>query len=391
MDEEAVLDRIDRWQTAGLIDAATADRLRAAEAAGPTRTVQAPADAAPAAPSAIGSAVEVFGPGVTVVEMFAYLGTAFLLAAVAAFFARIGSGSVHAQAILGAGAGVEAVLLAVIGLVLRSGTPRRRRGAGIAFVASVVAVGSAVSLIGGTVGLDGAAQAIVTAAVAGAAALVFRLLLPSLTTELAILVSITTLSSSLLAWIESVVVPPPIYFGAQPALTPTPTGPDPLILVVGAAVWWLATAFLFGVVALIEAHRGRRDPSAQRRAGVVRLWAGLTAVLGLFYAVSEATYSGTGPGVRSVEPVIGDLAVLVLAAILAERAYRRESSAFVFAAAAGCIVALSDLDASYLGGTPDVGLLLEGAILLGVGMAAETLRRRVSGRVPGRPTPGAAA
>ena len=77
---------------------------------------------------------------------------------------------------------------------------------------------------------------------------------------------------------------------------------------------------------------------------MVGLWAGLTAVLGLFYAVSQSTYSAVSGSGRALEPVVGDVAVLVVAAILLERAYRRESNAFIFAAAIGCIVALTDLD-----------------------------------------------
>jgi hypothetical protein len=387
MDGQGVLDRIDRWQAAGLIDAATADRLRAAEAASPAQTVSAPAVAASTPPSGIGStAADVFGPSVTVVEMFAYLGTAFLLAAVAAFSARISSGSDHAEAILGAGAGVEAIALAAIGLVLRSGTPRRRRAAGISFVAAVVAAGSAFSLFGSTVGVDGQVVAVISTGVALAVALAFRLLLPAVTTELAVLGTITALSSSLLVWIEAVVAPPP-YFLDNGLVTST--GVDPLILVLGAAIWWLATAFLLGIMGLMEAHRGRTDPAAQRRAGVVRLWAGLTAVLGLFYAVSQAASGGPEGPIRTLEPVIGDLAVLVVAAILLERAYRRESNAYIFAAAIGCIAALTDLDGSYLSSTPDVALLLEGVILIVVGFGAEVLRRRLL--VPAAVGPGTAA
>ena len=218
MDEQALLDRIDRWQAAGLIDAATGDRLRAAEAARPAGLAPAPsptpAIAAPPPASSIGStatATAVFGPSVSVVEMFAYLGTAFLLAAVAAFFARISSGSDHAEAILGAGAGVEAIALAAIGLVLRGGTPRRRRAAGIAFLAAVVAVGAAVNLLAGTIVLDGLVVAILSTGLALAVAVALRLVLPAVTTELAVLGTITALSSSLLVWIEAVVAPPPTF------------------------------------------------------------------------------------------------------------------------------------------------------------------------------------
>src|ERR1700690_389571 len=397
MDEQGLLDRIERWQAAGLIDAVTADRLRAAEAGGPADgapTADGPGEPA-AAPSPLSvpaavqpravtatngsTAAAVFGPSITVVEMFAYLGRAFLLAAVIAFFARLASDSAGTSStILGIGAAVVAIALTVIGLVLRTGTPRRRRAAGIAFLVAVLAAGSAISLFGGTVVFDGLVLAVLSTGAALAVALAFRLVLPAMTTELAVLGSITALSSTLLVWIASVGLP--TSFAPESVPTPTPPpGPDPLILVFGAAIWWLATAFLLGIFGLLEAYRGRRDPGAQRRAGVVRLWAGLTAVLGLFYAVSQSTYSAVSGSGRRLEPVIGDVAVLVVAAILLERAYRRESNAYVVAAAVGCILALSDLDVSYLAGPPDVALLLEGLILIIVGLGAEMLRRRLAG------------
>ncbi len=392
MIERGVLDRIDRWQASGLIDAATADRLRAAEAteqaALPPAPSPVPAIAAPtpAEPASGGStATVVFGPSVTVVEMFAYLGTGFLLAAVIAFFARLsGPNAGQSQTVLGIGAVVEALALTAIGLVLRVGTPRRRRAAGIAFLVAVVAVGSASNLLSGTVVSDTLVVAVISTGVALAVAVALRLLLPAVTTELAVLGTITALSSSLLVWIEAVVAPPP-YFGDNTLVTPP--GVDPLILVFGAAIWWLATAFLLGIVGLMEAHRGRTDPAALRRAGLVRLWAGLTAVLGVFYAVTQATQTSELGSTRALEPFVGDAAVLIVAAILLERAYRRESNAYIFAAAIGCIAALTDLDGSYLSSTPDIALLLEGAILIMVGFGAETLRRRLNGPAAGAPAP----
>ena len=394
MDGQGVLDRIDRWQAAGLIDATTADRLRAAEAAGPAQPVRAAAVAAPVARIGIGSTVaDVFGPSVTVVEMFAYLGTAFLLAAVAAFFVRMAYGdgasaADRSQTIVGIGAVVEALVLTAIGLVLRRGTPRRRRAAGISFLAAVVAVGSAANLLAGAISLDALVVALFSTGLALAVAVAFRLLLPAIATELAVLGTIAALSSSLLVWIQEVVAPAPSYLDNGPV---TSTGVDPLILVIGSAIWWLATAFLLGILGLLEAHRGRRDPDAQRRAGVVRLWAGLIAVLGVFYAVTQTTPTSDLGSSRALEPAIGDIAVLIVAAILLERAYRRESNAYIFAAAIGCIVALTDLDGSYLSGTPDLALLLEGVILILVGFGAEALRRRLNGPAAGAPPAAAPA
>ena len=289
---------------------------------------------------------------------------------------------------MGLGAVVEALALTAIGLVLRRGTPRRRRAAGISFLAAVAAVASAANLLAGAISLDALVVALVSTGLALAVAVAFRLLLPAITTELAVLGTITALSSSLLVWIQDVVAPAPYYLDNGLV---TSTGVDPLILVIGSAIWWLATAFLLGILGLLEAHRGRRDPAAQRRAGVVRLGAGLTAVLGVFYALSQTATGSAEAPVRTIPPVLGDLAVLVVAAILLERAYRRESNAYIFAAAIGCIVALTDLDGSYLSGTPDLALLLEGVILIIVGFAAEALRRRLNGPAAGAPPAAAPA
>ena len=69
--------------------------------------------------------------------------------------------------------------------------------------------------------------------------------------------------------------------------------------------------------------------------------------------------------------------MIVLAAILLERALRRDSAAFMIAAAIGLVTALTDFNFSYLSESRDVGLVIEGVILLGVGFAADRLRRRI--------------
>ena len=49
----------------------------------------------------------------------------------------------------------------------------------------------------------------------------------------------------------------------------------------------------------------------------------------------------------------------------------------MYAAALGLIVALTDLNVSYLSASTEIALVLEGVILLAVGFAANTLRGRV--------------
>src|SRR6478609_4272427 len=80
-----VLERIAAWQAAGLIDAATADRLRAAE---PPDTPE-PAPPPARHPGVAAAAGSFFGPTPTIVEMFGYLGALFLIGAWSAFLVRI--------------------------------------------------------------------------------------------------------------------------------------------------------------------------------------------------------------------------------------------------------------------------------------------------------------
>ena len=78
-----------------------------------------------------------------------------------------------------------------------------------------------------------------------------------------------------------------------------------------------------------------------------------------------------------MEPWIGDLALLVLSAILVERAFRRDATSFIYAAALGLMIALTDFNLTYLSGSTEVALLIEGLILLAVGVIADRLRRRI--------------
>ena len=136
---------------------------------------------------------------------------------------------------------------------------------------------------------------------------------------------------------------------------------------------------IIALVGLREARAGERDhdPAAARRAAVTRFWAGLTAVFGLALAVTQSAYQGGDQYGRVLEPWIGDVALLVLSAVLVERAFRRDATSFIYAAAVGLIIALTDFNVSYLSNSTEVALLIEGLILLGVGVAADRLRRRI--------------
>src|SRR6185436_3163511 len=99
--------------------------------------------------------------------------------------------------------------------------------------------------------------------------------------------------------------------------------------------------------------------------------------VGVATAVTTNGTLANGDYGRLLEPWIGELALFAVSLVLVERAFRRDSSAFILAAAIGLIIALTDFNFQYLTSSTDVGLLVEGLILIGAGFAADRLRRRI--------------
>jgi hypothetical protein len=388
MDE--VSERIDAWQASGLIDEATAARLRAAEATRSDRDAPGPrasrsATMAVAPVPDLGAAAAVIGPVASIGELFGYLGGIFLLGAWVAFVDQLADGS---DLGLGVGAAVAALGVAVVGLALGRADARRSRAAGVCFLTS-----TALALIAGlelaqAADIDGPRAMILGGVVGVVVAAVFRWHHPALLTQIALLTSVTVLAAGGLAWISDSVGRPAGwddrgYFRQA-------TGADPIFLVLGQAAWWLAWALGIGYVALLE-DRGERaddDDSAHRRASLTRLWAGLVAVLGLTSALRLEDGSTEYQMTRVVPPIAGDVAILLLCAVLIERAFHRDATAFLWAAALGVIIALTDLNLSYVEGNTWVALLIEGAILVAVAFWADRLRRMLRGVHPRRDTTG---
>ena len=286
---DPVLARIDAWQQAGLIDPSTADRLRAAETA--TAPPQSP-HVTPATGHRGPSAGDVLGPAPTVVEMLSYLGGGFLIAAWTAFVGRL-SGDEGNLSLVGGGLLIAAVVLGGIGLVLRSGDARRRRGAGIAFLGATLYSAAAASGFLSSLHVSGAAQFLVIAAIATAVAAVVRVLHAGLLTQLGLLIAITTLAGGFLTWLRAMVEP------SQFSDKGDPIGavPDPILMIGAGAVVWLAVALGLGLLGLREAG-GRRDsadaPGAPaRRATMTRVWAGVVAMGGLASSLSTSGRSRT--------------------------------------------------------------------------------------------------
>ena len=373
---QLILDRIASWEAAGVIDAEVAARLRSdelerASASLPDQHV----DPDGGRQSGASTVSRIFGPAVTIGEMFAYLGGAFILGAFDVFLARAAGFDAEDGIPLAVGYGVVAIVLVAIGRFLAQGNDRQRRAAGAVFAVAVGHVAAAAVAATGAAYIGYPLSGVV---IAGWSALIaggLRLYLPALTTQATLLASLTALAAAVLSTIEDAVVVDPV-FNEVGEVVPS-GGPDPLLLLVASAAWWLGFAALLGVLGLLEA-RGEQDPATGRRAALTRLWAGITAVIGLATTIFMSGYDPvTGEWGRYLEPWIGDLALIVLAAVLVERAFRRGANSFIYAAALAIIIALTDFNFSYLTDSTEAGLLIEGLILLAAGFAVSKLRQRI--------------
>jgi hypothetical protein len=367
---QVVLERIAAWEAAGLIDPETALRLRATE----DDAQDALEPGRPRGQSTVG---QIVGPAVTIGEMFAYLGGAFVLGAVNLFLTRAFGFDAEPGMGLAVGYGLVALVLVIAGAALATGDARRRRAGGVLFAVAVGQVAAAGVALTGALDVAYPLAGVMVAAAATIVAVALRMSLPALTTQATLLASLTGLAAAMISVVEDAFVPDPVFTDMG---NPLPTGgPNPILIIVASAAWWLGFAALLGILGLIEARSGD-DPASARRAALTRLWAGITAVAGLAAAVTMSGHdTTTGEFGRYLEPWVGDLALIVLAAILVERAFRRGANSFVYAAALALVIALTDFNVSYLTDTTEAGLLVEGLILLGAGFAVSRLRQRIGG------------
>lgn len=209
------------WESAGLIDAPLAARLRA--------TIPEPA---PAQLSG-GSAGSFFGPSITIGELFAYLGAAFVLGGWLAFIAELSSTS-HPTEILAGSLAASALAMFGFGLFLARGDRRRHRAAGVAFLATIVlATGSAAYVVQTDAlrnTLQDQAPGVLIALVAVLVAAGLRRVLPAVTTQVGLLLSLTSLWAAVLGWVQSIVYPSDFGDGMAPTPVSRPGRagrPDP--------------------------------------------------------------------------------------------------------------------------------------------------------------------
>jgi hypothetical protein len=382
MPDQRVVARIDAWAARGLIDEATARRLRAAEDAAPTDG--APVDGQPASTGNRTATTSRFGPAVTIGELFAYVGAGFLLAAWHTLFGSLftatssDSFQTPAYATQAIQLAVPAIAFAVLGVLATRRGERERRAAGVAFVVATAHVFGAVGFAMQAVHADLTITLVIAAASAVGGSILFRRKLASVLTQLALLGSLVGLAISLLGWLGMQLFPQPgsSDFGPQAI-----DQGSAQLRVLATLAWWILWAAGFGLIALREARHSASltasdgdRANSHARANLTRFVAAMTAVLGTFTAV------GQGNPFDRVLPVwLGDLAVLAVALVLIVIAFRRNAIAYLIPAAIGVIGALSDLNANYVASQTGVGvaLLLEGVILIGVGFVADRLRRRL--------------
>jgi hypothetical protein len=323
-----------------------------------------------------------FGPSVTVAEVFGYLGGGFLIAAWSAFMATTASSSGDPEITLGILGLLAVGVLTALAIRLRLGDERSSRAAGVLLLVALCFVsGSAASLLSGA-GVEWPLVAVVSSAVVVLVAVGYRVLHPSALTQVGVLASLTALAASVLVWLQETIFPR--TFNETTGVV-TQSGPDPILLVVASAAWWLVIALGMGLLGLAEARNAENttDPTAWSRAAITRFWAGLVAVIGLSVSITTSMQSANGESIRLLEPIVGAVALLILSAVLVERAFRREATSYIYAAALGLMIALTDINVSYLSDSTPAALLVEGLILLGVGLAADRLRRRVGDLGPG--------
>jgi hypothetical protein len=388
MGDARVIERIEAWEAIGLIDHETADRLRSAERAAPGLELAGPARG----PSVVAA---FFGPAVTVAELFAYVGGAFLLAAwhtilaSYAFPASASGVSGPVFAFLLAEYAIPAIVLSIAGLFATGGTDRQRRFAGVAFgvatwhILQTVQVGLQPSQAVLQNGLNWDPAAVLAAVAAVVAALVYRRVHPAVLTQIGFLAAVAFLASRLLQVVEDQWYWPSVGIDGtvDPGLARARVGLT--------IAWWLGFALVFGFIARFERRRAAAAPdldggAAARRAAVSAWAAGLTAIAGTATAVMQSNGNG-----RALEVWIGDVAILAVAVLLLGLAFRRGAGAYLYPGALGLIVALSDLNSHYVAEQVGIGvaLLVEGVILLGAGLFAERIRRRLGARGQG-PAPG---
>lgn len=386
-----VFRRIEAWEAAGLIDPATADRLREAEARAapdleaptearasePTASPEARAPEPAGAPVARPSGV-VRGLGVTAVELFVYLGAAFVLGAWYALVAStIPSGEASWVRFATAGL-IAAIALGIIGVAIAGRDARFRRAAGVAFLVALPNLGAGVYLLADALHHetypDPPVNALVASIVVLVAALAARRVVPALTTQLGLAAAAVTVGAFAMTWLDAVLFPRGgIVYQAR-----TVDETADIVRVALSMAWWWAVAAVMAVLLVIMDPR----PRTEGRTRLGRIAVGLTAVVGTTSAVfirHDWIDGSSLSGQPVLEPFVGATIILAVSGVLVWLALKRESVGYLWPGGLGVFIALTWLNGEYLadGSGLWVALLVEAAVLFGVAFWVNRMGRRL--------------
>jgi hypothetical protein len=361
-----VLERISRWEAAGLLDASTAERLRADEAAALEPTGQAAAGGATGAPR-LGTS----GTPTWIVEFFVFLGGALVLGAWHWQISQFGGPDADRLRALFVGSAIPAIAFSVAAFVLHSMPGARGRAAGLLLlVAGVEAAGSAAFALAIILPDQQTGSLALASLVWLGFALLARRAVASWSTTVGLLGAIVAFGWFVGEWLRELAWGrPDLQYGSLSAAGPGPIQP------LAEAVWWLIVAAGAYLVVRWEVRSGV-DSAAGRRVSLARIGTGLIAVVG----VARAALAGDRWTVGHLEPIVGDLLIVAVAGGLVWLAARDRSGAWLGPAALGIFIAITDVNATYLasGLGTGVALLIEGLALIGIGAVTELLRRRLA-------------
>ncbi len=363
-----VIRRIEAWQASGLIDPATADRLREAEANAAPEPDQAEARA-PGAGRAL---------GVTAVELFVYLGAAFVLGAWYALVASTNPTWDDSSSRFAAAGLIAAIALGLVGMAMARRDARFRRAAGIAFLAALPNLGVGVYLLADTLHnenyLDAPTNALVAAIVVLVAALGARHAVPALTTQLGLAFAAASVGGFAMGWLDAVLFPRGGVEWEPRPLDATAS----LVRVVLSMAWWWAVAAVMAVLLIVLDPQ----PRTEGRTRLGRIAVGLTAVLGTTSAVMIRHEWNEGSSLSDqpvLEPLIGAAIIVAVSGVLLGLAVKRQSVGYLWPGGLGLFIALSWLNAEYLAVESGlwIALLVEAAVLFGVAFGVNRMGRRL--------------
>jgi hypothetical protein len=363
-----VMKRIAAWEAAGLIDRETASRLREAEASALPEPEEAVSH-----PSATGRAL-----GVTAVELFIYLGAAFVLGAWYALVASTIPPGETSSVRFGAAGLLAGIALGLTGVAMARRESRFRRAAGVAFLAALPNLGVGVYLVADSLHPDvypaPPTNALIASIVVLGAALAARRVLPALTTQLGLAISVATAGVFAMGWLDAVLFP---RHGEEWDRRPLDETAALARVVLSMAWWWAVAAGMAVLLIILDP-----EPRTEGRTRLGRIAVGLTAVLGTTSAVfirhdwSETSALSDQP---VLEPFVGALLILAVSGLLLALAVKRMSVGYLWPGGLGVLIALSWLNAEYLAVESGlwIALLAEAVVLFGVAFGVNRLGRRL--------------